>query len=116
MALRAARRNLPAAAAADRLHLGDGWSALPPLPPAGPEAGPDAGPPCLFEWVVSNPPVHREDSDDFAVLEALVRGAPGRLRPGGCLWLVAQECVPVGAVFNAAGASLYRCAPPARHA
>ena len=54
--------------------------------------------------------------NDPAKIEALVRGAPGRLRPGGCLWLVAQECVPVGAVFNAAGASLYRCAPPARHA
>ena len=40
--------------------------------------------------------VHHGQPDDFRVLIALLRGARRRLKPGGVLWLVAQEQVPVG--------------------
>jgi len=53
-----------------------------------------------FDWIVSNPPVHRGRMDDFRVLMELVQGSGPRLRPGGVLWIVAQEYVPVGGLLG----------------
>jgi hypothetical protein len=45
--------------------------------------------------------VHRGAPDDLRVLQALLAGAPGRLRARGALWLVTQAQVPVGALAAA---------------
>eukprot|EP00747_Dinoflagellata_sp_TGD_P203723 gnl/TRDRNA2_/TRDRNA2_77361_c0_seq1.p1 gnl/TRDRNA2_/TRDRNA2_77361_c0~~gnl/TRDRNA2_/TRDRNA2_77361_c0_seq1.p1 ORF type:complete len:158 (+),score=24.49 gnl/TRDRNA2_/TRDRNA2_77361_c0_seq1:68-475(+) len=89
MAVHAARENIPAAA--DCCYLGDGWQAVPPE--------------LVFDWVVSNPPVHKRRQDDFSVVEALIVGASqGRLRwPHGRLWIVAQVHVPVGPLLQSHG-------------
>jgi len=52
-----------------------------------------------YDWIVSNPPVHRGQPDDFRVLEGLVAGARSKLRSRGVLWLVAQQQVPVGRIL-----------------
>jgi len=54
---------------------------------------------------VSNPPVHCGIQQDFSVLRRLTEGAPEFLQPGGCLWIVAQEYIPVGSLL--AGADGY---------
>lgn len=73
LAVDAARRNLPGV----RVHLGDGWSALP------------RG--ARFDLIVSNPPLHRGRSQDFALLGDLIAGADRRLARSGELLLVAQR-------------------------
>jgi 16S rRNA (guanine1207-N2)-methyltransferase len=59
-------------------------------------------PEARFDWIVSNPPVHRGQPDDFSILEDLCRGAVSHLSPGGSLFVVAQEHVPVGLMIEAA--------------
>lgn len=56
-----------------------------------------------YDWIVSNPPVHRGQPDDFVALIELIGGARRRLRKGGVLWLVAQEQVPVGRLLELHG-------------
>ena len=58
--------------------------------------------PGQFDWIVSNPPVHVELMTDFDSLRDLLATAPGRLKPGGKLYLVAQQYVPVPHVSEAA--------------
>jgi SAM-dependent methyltransferase len=70
-------------------HLSDGWSALAPR---------DA----KFDVIVSNPPVHNGERTDLRVLQELVRGGAVHLAPGGSLFIVAQESIPVGAMLSAA--------------
>lgn len=54
------------------------------------------GKPKRYHWIVSNPPVHRGQPDDFRVVAELIRGSRKRLKRCGVLWLVAQEHVPMG--------------------
>jgi 16S rRNA (guanine1207-N2)-methyltransferase len=88
LAIEAARRNLPDAG----LHLGQGWSAVPPG--------------LRFDLVVSNPPIHRGVARDESVVRELLDGAGERLRAGGALWLVAQSTVPLGRWLEARFASV----------
>jgi 16S rRNA (guanine1207-N2)-methyltransferase len=83
LAVEAAAANVPAAR---RVLLADCWPA-----PGGRR----------WHAVVSNPPVHAGVEDDLRVLRALLAGAPGRLKPGGALFIVAQLHVPVGALAGA---------------
>ena len=83
VALEAAAINVPAATRC----LSDGWSGLSSTPRHG------------YDTIVSNPPVHCGTQQDFSVLRRLVVGASERLRPGGTLWIVAQEYIPVGAML-----------------
>lgn len=53
--MEAARRNVPDA---EDYTLADGWQSQSDL----------------FDWVVSNPPVHAGQPDDFSVLEELIQG------------------------------------------
>jgi len=84
VAIEACRANVPDAR---RIICSDGWRGLEQRK-------------LRFDWILSNPPVHRGRVDDFAVLMDLVRGAGPRLRAGGSLWIVAQEHVPVGALLG----------------
>jgi 16S rRNA (guanine1207-N2)-methyltransferase len=90
VAIEAARHNVPAA----RRTI---------LSPAWPAARPGRRPPPRYDWIVSNPPVHRGQPDCFDVVLALIRGARERLRPNGVLWIVAQEQVPVGRMMSKHG-------------
>jgi len=65
VALDAARANVPTAA---RVFLCDGW-------PDTASAFPKKGKPKKYEWIVSNPPVHRGQPDDFRVVRDLISGA-----------------------------------------
>jgi len=56
-----------------------------------------------YDWIVSGPPKHRGELDDFRVLQQLIRGAPQRLCKVGILWMVAQGHVPMGCLLTAAG-------------
>ena len=49
-----------------------------------------------FDWIVSNPPVHFGKAQDFSVVEALAEGAASHLAPGGSVWVVCQNYVPMG--------------------
>jgi len=89
VALAAARDNVPAAA---RTLLCSEW----PDTAAFPERAAKGKAPLRYDWIVSNPPVHRGQPDCFDVVVALIRGARARLRPDGVLWMVAQEQVPMG--------------------
>ena len=91
VALVAARENVPGAA---RLLLSDGYAPPPPLSQLQTDG---------YDWIVSNPPVHRGQPDDFRVVQALVRGARQRLRRGGVLWVVAQGQVPIGRIMASDG-------------
>ena len=84
-ALEAAGRNLPKA----QMVLADGfrWG----------EATPEA-----FHLIISNPPIHDGHSNDLRVLLELLREGPGWLEPGGELWLVTQEHIPTGRLFQLA--------------
>eukprot|EP00928_Gymnodinium_smaydae_P027630 TRINITY_DN21300_c0_g2_i1.p1 TRINITY_DN21300_c0_g2~~TRINITY_DN21300_c0_g2_i1.p1 ORF type:complete len:976 (+),score=137.92 TRINITY_DN21300_c0_g2_i1:96-3023(+) len=84
VAVEACRQNLPEA---KRILVSDGWHQL-------------KNRNLRFDWIVSNPPVHRGRLDDFRVLMDLVDGAGPRLRPDGVLWIVAQEYVPVGSLLG----------------
>ncbi|WP_029006794.1 methyltransferase [Azospirillum halopraeferens] len=87
LALHAARQNVPGAACV----LSDGWSGLAPRD--------------RFDLILSNPPLHRGKEEDFGTLDALVRGAGERLRPGGTLLAVVQRTAGAGALFKAAFAT-----------
>eukprot|EP01062_Namystynia_karyoxenos_P012441 TRINITY_DN14471_c0_g3_i1.p1 TRINITY_DN14471_c0_g3~~TRINITY_DN14471_c0_g3_i1.p1 ORF type:complete len:872 (+),score=185.02 TRINITY_DN14471_c0_g3_i1:79-2694(+) len=56
----------------------------------------DTGAALQWDLILSNPPVHSGIPDDHTVLRQLLGGAARHLRPGGRLWVVAQEHVPVG--------------------
>ncbi|KAL1525066.1 hypothetical protein AB1Y20_019939 [Prymnesium parvum] len=92
-AIAAARANVPDA---KRFFLCDVW-------PETQSAFPKTRRPARYEWIVSNPPVHRGQPDDFTVLLALIRGAPQRLKKHGVLWMVAQQQVPIGRMLAQAG-------------
>merc|ERR1712136_37976 len=83
LAIEACKENV---LSAKRILLSDCWRAL-------------EGRKLRFDWIVSNPPVHRDHADDLEVLLELVHGAGPRLREGGALWIVAQEYVPVGGLL-----------------
>lgn len=90
LAVEAARQNVTDRAASAHCHLGDGWESVP------------TG--LRFDWIISNPPVHRRRQDDFSVVEELVAGATERLRGEyGRLWIVAQVHVPVGPLLECHG-------------
>lgn len=100
LALAAASENVPGG----RLHLSDGW----------PTDAQESSHRALregshaFHWIVSNPPVHSGQPDDFRVLFGLCRGAPSRLKQGGSLWVVAQEQVPVGRIMVIAAGDSFK--------
>ena len=48
-----------------------------------------------FDLIVSNPPIHAGRAWSLRTVEALARDAPGVLKPGGGLALVAQRRLPV---------------------
>ena len=58
-------------------------AAQPPTQQFGQMRVADGAPPPTYDWIVSNPPVHRGQPDDFSVVQLLIRGAPARLRRGG---------------------------------
>eukprot|EP00746_Dinoflagellata_sp_MGD_P045788 gnl/MRDRNA2_/MRDRNA2_212407_c0_seq1.p1 gnl/MRDRNA2_/MRDRNA2_212407_c0~~gnl/MRDRNA2_/MRDRNA2_212407_c0_seq1.p1 ORF type:complete len:268 (-),score=55.13 gnl/MRDRNA2_/MRDRNA2_212407_c0_seq1:108-890(-) len=70
-------------------YLGDGWNAVPSE--------------LKFDWIVSNPPVHRRRQDDFTVVQGLITGASARLKAGGRLWIVSQVQVPLGPLLEQQG-------------
>jgi 16S rRNA (guanine1207-N2)-methyltransferase len=88
IAVRAARKNCKKCTA---FHVSDCWNSVPAEK--------------RYDLVVSNPPVHSFRADSFDVVMELVQGCStgGRLRPGGTLWLVAQNYVPVGRMLDTAG-------------
>lgn len=55
-----------------------------------------------FDLIISNPPVHNGHADDLSLLLELLKKAPFLLRPGGELWLVTQEHIPTGRLFQIA--------------
>ena len=83
MALEAARHNLGDAATTT---LSDGWAKV------------DDGD--YFDWIVSNPPLHRGSVHDFTVCLELIDGATRHLTPGGSLWIVTQNHVPLGPLLQ----------------
>lgn len=82
LAIHAARLNLPDA----RLHLGDGWSAVPRE--------------LRFDLVASNPPIHHGKDRDLRSLVALIEGSLNRLARRGRLVLVAQRPLPVRSLLE----------------
>lgn len=96
LALAAAAENVPQAR---RFLLCSGW---PDEAAAFPRRAAAGRRPARYDWIVSNPPVHRGQPDCFDVLVQLIRGARRRLRPLGVLWLVAQEQVFVGRLITRA--------------
>jgi 23S rRNA G2069 N7-methylase RlmK/C1962 C5-methylase RlmI len=59
-----------------------------------------------FDWIVSNPPVHRGQKDDFSVVRALLAGGLGRLRKNGRLYVVAQSYIPLATIAESAAAAV----------
>ena len=59
-----------------------------------------------FDWIVSNPPVHFGKAQDFSVVEALAAGAASHLAPGGSIWVVCQNYVPMGMLLAGATGEL----------
>ena len=86
VALQAASRNLPGA----HLVLADGFQGM-----QGAKTPPE---PCHL--IISNPPVHQGHADDLRVLVGLLQEAPNWLERGGELWLVTQEHIPTGRLFE----------------
>lgn len=82
-AVAAARRNVEDACT--RFHWRD---AAQPLPLAD------------LNFVVTNPPFHRDGAEDRALGFAVARQAAQILRPGGQLWLVANQHLPYAAVLR----------------
>lgn len=78
VAVAAVRHNVDGAL----VHIADRWNGVPED--------------VAFDWIVSNPPVHYGMQNDLSVVSALVEGFEARLRPGGMLWVVTQEYVPLG--------------------
>eukprot|EP00747_Dinoflagellata_sp_TGD_P075910 gnl/TRDRNA2_/TRDRNA2_158931_c4_seq1.p1 gnl/TRDRNA2_/TRDRNA2_158931_c4~~gnl/TRDRNA2_/TRDRNA2_158931_c4_seq1.p1 ORF type:complete len:326 (-),score=48.12 gnl/TRDRNA2_/TRDRNA2_158931_c4_seq1:79-936(-) len=89
VAIEAAKHNVPSA---KRFFVSAGW----------PTHGGDAKRK-RYDWIVSNPPVHRGQPNDFRVVQLLINGAPQRLRKHGILWMVAQAQVPIGCLLAHAG-------------
>jgi len=57
-----------------------------------------------FEVIATNPPFHRLGSDDLDVALRFIEEAPGFLRPGGRLYVVANSFLPYeGAIVKAFG-------------
>eukprot|EP00039_Didymoeca_costata_P020836 m.342579 g.342579 ORF g.342579 m.342579 type:complete len:1061 (-) comp21581_c0_seq1:62-3244(-) len=63
-------------------YFSDSWTQLPEV--------------CSYDMIVSNPPVHIADENNFDVLKELISGAASRLCAKGKLWIVSQEIVPTG--------------------
>ena len=84
VALAAAVHNVPGA----RRIASDAWATAPKT---------------KYDWIVSNPPIHRGKSEDFSALTALIDDGAKRLHAGGALWLVVQRQVPVQRLFHQAG-------------
>lgn len=55
-----------------------------------------------FHLIISNPPVHNGHADDLTLLLELLREGPLLLEPGGEIWLVTQEHIPTGRIFQMA--------------
>lgn len=49
-----------------------------------------------YDLIVSNPPFHRGKAIDLTVADRLIAGAPGHLRPGGSLLIVANAFLAYG--------------------
>ena len=62
-----------------------------------------------YDLVVSNPPVHSFKLDSFDVIMELIQGCivGRRLRPGGTLWIVAQNYIPVGRMLEINGGGMF---------
>ena len=86
VALQAASKNLPNA----HIVLADGFKGV---------QSADT-PPEQCHLIVSNPPVHRGHADDLQVLVDLLQQAPHWLLEDGELWLVTQEHIPTGRLFE----------------
>merc|ERR1712178_467168 len=87
VAIEAARHNVPSA---KRFFLSDCWPTH------------SSGAICVgYDWIVSNPPLHYGKTENFRAVQALIRGAPHRLRRGGTLWIVSLAPVPVGCFLAA---------------
>ena len=91
LAIEAARCNV---SSARRFFLSAGW-------PEALEA--KRGKRFKYGWIVSNPPVHKGQPDQFETLVSLISGARLRLTRSGTLWIVAQQHVPVGRLLAAYG-------------
>jgi len=83
VALQAAKYNLGDAVVTT---LSDGWANVDQME--------------SFDWIVSNPPLHRGSVHDFTVCLELIKGAAMRLTPGGSLWIVTQNHVPLGPLLD----------------
>ena len=53
-----------------------------------------------FDWIVSNPPVHRNKANDFSVCKALATGAARHLKADGTLFVVCQAYVPMRSMLT----------------
>lgn len=53
-----------------------------------------------FNLIISNPPVHHGHADDLDLLLELLRAGPRLLEEGGEMWLVTQEHIPTGRLFE----------------
>ncbi len=53
-----------------------------------------------FDLVLSNPPFHQGTDVNTATAQRIVREAFGVLRPGGCLWIVANRFLPYDRVLG----------------
>ncbi|CAE6943503.1 rsmC [Symbiodinium sp. CCMP2592] len=96
VALQAASKNLPNAHAV----LADGFKGV--------QTADKPLQPCHL--IVSNPPVHQGHADDLRVLIELLEQAPHWLVTDGEMWLVTQEHIPTGRLFDMArGIHLRQC-------
>jgi 16S rRNA (guanine1207-N2)-methyltransferase len=50
--------------------------------------------PAMYDWVMINPPCHREERLDYSIGEACITKALHHLKPGGQISLVALETIP----------------------
>ena len=84
VALEAAKKNVKDA---KQYYLSDGWYSV------------DSDE--QFDLILSNPPVHVGHHDCFDVVSNLIGGAVGHLSPGGELWVVCQNHIPLGSLAPA---------------
>ncbi|CAE7233847.1 rsmC [Symbiodinium sp. CCMP2456] len=95
VALQAASKNLPDA----HTVLADGFKGV--------QTADKPLQPCHL--IVSNPPVHQGHADDLRVLIELLEQAPHWLLKDGEMWLVTQEHIPTGRLFDMATGSHLKC-------